>query len=430
MKVSLNDFQYRKTVFEYNNVNKAFETNYNRDFHLIIIWSKARIKEKEIIQDLRNCFNIIECFEISWTHEYIDDNFFRIYDVAPTGEKAGKREEVGDGPFLVILVHDINPKYLYRQDASGRLKIVNSNIVDKKNLYRNWVGGRYMVHSTDNIREFFNNAILLFGKQKVFNLIEQTQWDQKITIFNKNLIGSNEWDNINMLFETLNLTTEYVVLRGFEDLEKNISTLSGDIDILCSNIGEFTAVANARNIWKSKNFFHVRIDGQEVLFDIRYKGDGYFDEKWQMDIIENRILNKNGIYMPRLDDYFFSHLYHAYIHKPYLFEKYIERLTELSKKVGIENFKEDCYLGTEGALKLLQGYLLAYGYKAAIPKDQQTYVNIKFMSKLQKVNSIKLYSRVFYLKVISTFDKIILIVKSLIKKNRFLYDLVSWVIKN
>jgi len=424
LKKQIINFKYQDINYIFNDIKQNFETKYEKDLQVVVIWSKARIKEKEIIEELNNNFNILNCFELSWTEKNIDDNFHRIYDVAPTGGVAGKRSEVGDESFIVVVIEDLNPVYQYRFDASGRFKIVNSNIVDKKNLFRKWVGGSYMVHSTDNLREFFNNSVLFFGKDKTFELIKNQQWDNKILKVSSDLVGANGWNSVEELFETLNLTTQYVVLRGAGTIEETVKTLSGDIDILCSNIGEFTASANARNIWNSKNFFHVNIAGQDVLFDIRYVGDDYFDKEWQKNIIQNRVLIQNNIYIPRIDDYFFSHLYHAYIHKPYFYDKYIDRLDKLSKGIDIKNFKDDCQNNIENIIKLLRGYLLANNYKVTIPKDEQVYINIKFISRLQKINRIKLYFRFYSVKIKNAPEKMINKLKILVKRNKFLFNIL------
>jgi len=419
---SLMNFIPENINYRYNEGQNKFETKFNDDLQLLIIWSKARVEEKRILEDLFLNFKVLSCVETTWSKECEDDNFHRLYNVAPTGGIAGKKMDVGSGSFIVVILKDENPIYQYRSDASGRFKIVNSNIVDRKNLYRNWVGGSYMVHSTDNLNEFFNNSMLFFGKAQTFKFFSQRKQNQKIESANNDLIGARGWANVQELFDVLNLSTQYVVLRGANNIEENVKELAGDIDILCSDIGEFTAVANARNIWNSSNFFHVKIEGKDILFDIRYVGDNYFDKTWQQNIIENRILTENRIYIPRVDDYFFSHLYHAYIHKPFFYEKYIDRLTELSEKIGIKNFKDDCQNNTDNILKLLRGYLLAHNYQVSIPKDEQVYINIKFVSKLQKVNRARLFLRILSIKVKDLPTKVILKTKILIKKNKILFD--------
>ena len=418
----MKNFNYQDVSYKYNSCNNTFETMYEDDLHLFVIWSQARSKEKEIIDELHNKFQILECFEIFWTQEYMDDNFHRMYNVIPNGGIANKRKEVGGNPFIVVVIKDISPNYLYRFDASERLKIVNSNVVDKKHLFRDWTGGGYLVHSTDNLKEFFNNAVLLFGKDKVFQLIKQRQWNEQFSTVHSDLIGANGWKSYEALFEVLNLTTEYVVLRGADYIENTDKILTEDVDILCADLGEFTSVANAKKFRDSTHLFHVNIDGREVLFDIRHIGDNYYDETWQKNIIKNKILNKIGVYVPRPDDYFFSLLYHAYIQKPKFNDKYIDHLTDFSEKIGIKNFKSDYQNNADNILRLLRGYLLAHNYQVSTPKDKKVFINVEFVSKLQEVNAVVLYLRIFRVKIKTIPTEILLKAKSLIKKNKILFN--------
>lgn len=417
MKKSLESFETHNFRYSYNDITNVFESQFDRDLHLMVIWSNARVKESEIIEEVNKNFKILSCSEVFWSNENIDNNFHRIYDITPTDSVAGKRSEVGDNPFIVLMVEDLSPAYQYRFDASGKFKIVSSKIVDYKNLFREWVGGSYMIHSTDNLKEFLNNSILFFGYERAFKLINNQEWDRKIDKYAHDLVGANGWESLEQFFTTLNLTTEYVVLRGVENIEKTVQSSTGDIDILCSNIGEFTASANARNIWNSKNFFHVYIAGKKVLLDIRSTGDDYFDKEWQKNIIKNRVLSSYNIYVPRIDDYFFSHLYHAYIHKPYFYDKYIVRLDKLARNIGVNTFKEDCQKNRENIIKLLRGFLLANNYTVTIPKDEQVYLNVKFISKLQRINKQRLYIRLYSVYIKNIFRKVIKKLKSIAKRN-------------
>ncbi len=424
LEKQVKDYKCKDIEYIYHEDFNNFQTLYDRDLQLFIIWPKARFKEKEIIKELNNSFNILGCMELLWTKENIDDNFHRIYDVAPTGGVAGKRSEVGDGASIVVVLEDLIPNYQYRFDASLRCKIVNSNIVDKKIQFRQLLGGGHTVHSTDNLNEFFNNSILLFGRGKTFDLLERNKWDGNIENYPSDLIGANGWASVDELFDVLNLTTQYVVLRSSETIVATVEDLSGDVDILCSNIGEFAAVANARNIWNSKNFFHVKIKGKDVLFDIRYVGDEYFDKDWQNNIIKNRVLTENNIYIPRADDHFFTHLYHACIHKPFIYEKYVAKLEKLAKSIGIERLNDSCQNDKNYIIRLLKGYLLANKYKLSIPNDDNVYINIAFMSKLKKISKTKLFIRLRFAKLKNMPAKTMSALKVKIKRNKPLFNLL------
>ena len=415
--------EYKNENIDYLFENNKFTTDYDIDLNIFIIWSNAKFKEKEIIADLSFVFEIVELAEIYWSKKNIDDNFHRLYGIAPNNNISGKRIEVGSGSFIAIVVKDKSPVYLYREDASKNNKIVNVNVVDKKQLYREWVGGNYLIHSSDNLKEFFNNSTLLFGKDKTLEFCTEYCDSTVLKKINKDLIGSNGWSSSKELFDVLNLSTQYVVLRGSENIEKNISSQSGDVDVLCSNVSEFTAVANAVNLWSSDNFFHVEIDNKKILFDIRSTDDNYFDKKWSDKIIRDRVISESNIFIPRVDDYFFSHLYHAYIHKPYFFDKYIDRLSGLSSKIGIIDFKEKMLINKKYGLYLLKGYLLANKYSATIPRDLKVFINIKNMSSLQKKNYTILYGRILLLRLIELPFKITIFLKEMIKKNKMLFNL-------
>ena len=415
--------EYKNENIDYLFENNKFTTDYDIDLNIFIIWSNAKFKEKEIIADLSFVFEIVELAEIYWSKKNIDDNFHRLYGIAPNNNISGKRIEVGSGSFIAIVVKDKSPVYLYREDASKNNKIVNVNVVDKKQLYREWVGGNYLIHSSDNLKEFFTNSPLLFGKDKTLEFCTEYCDSTVLKKINKDLIGSNGWSSSKELFDVLNLSTQYVVLRGSENIEKNISSQSGDVDVLCSNVSEFTAVANAVNLWSSDNFFHVEIDNKKILFDIRSTDDNYFDKKWSDKIIRDRVISESNIFIPRVDDYFFSHLYHAYIHKPYFFDKYIDRLSGLSSKIGIIDFKEKMLINKKYGLYLLKGYLLANKYSATIPRDLKVFINIKNMSSLQKKNYTILYGRILLLRLIELPFKITIFLKEMIKKNKMLFNL-------
>ena len=296
------------------------------------------------------------------------------------------------------------------------MKIVNVNVVDKKSLYRKWVGGNYLVHSTDNLKEFFNNAILLFGADKLNGILEKDVVESRLTEMKSDLVGSGGWSSFEDLFSALNLAAEYVVLRGEKHIGSTKKSLGEDIDILCADVGEFTSVANAVKFGNSNHLFLVNVCSEDVLFDVRHVGDEYYDQRWQKSILKNKILSDINVYVPRYDDQFFSLLYHAYIQKPIFYDKYVADLLSLSRKIGLDNITED-YLKSEYEIsKLLTGFLLASGYSVSIPKDKKVYVNVRFVSILYGQNVVRLYFRVFFFKVRVFPSQFLSVVKNLIKR--------------
>ena len=73
---------------------------------------------------------------------------------------------------------------------------------------------------------------------------------------------------------------------------------------------------------------------------------------------------------------------------------------------------------------MLRGYLAAHNYDASIPNDEKVYLNIKFLSRLKKINYVRLYLRVFKVKVKGFPEKVLSFIKRLLKKNDTLFNVL------
>lgn len=418
-------YKHKKIEFYFDTETLSFSTKNNQDFQLFIIWENARNKELQILNDISKNFKVLDCFECVWTQNFMGDNFHRLYNLPPTGKASTKSIYTGEGAFLVIVIEDLKPNYAYRFDASGNFKLVNSNVVDKKRLYRSWTQGEYLVHSSDNLNEFYSNASLIFSSNKLSNIIKGN-WDGDIKNLAYDLAGAATWSTYNELFNVLNSSTNYVVLRNSEGIDKTVNDLEGDIDILCEDVNSFIAISNAKKIDGYENFFHISIANKDVLFDVRYVGDDYFDENWQRDILEHRILTSDNIFIPRVDDHFFSHLYHAFVHKKYSSLKYEERLNQLAINIGIFDLKEKYLSNPNNVAKLLNGFMHPNDYAYVSPKDISVFINVSFVAILENKNKIFLFVRLINFKVKTLprvyFNKL----KVKLKKNKFIYNLVTY----
>lgn len=429
-KKPLTFFKYGDERFDYSSQNSCFINNYDKDFQLFIIWEKGRTKEKEILNDLAEKFRIIECFEIQWSSEFVHKNFLRFYGCGE-GETSGKVTEVGAGAFLAVIIEDMDPKYLYLQDVSGRLKLVNSKAVLSKRCYRKIIGPNYRVHSSDSVHEFFKNAILLFGVDRVTNLLSFDEWNKNIKLLPSDLQGARGWSSVNELFGVLNLTTSYVVLRNAEATAITAAKVDGDIDVLCENLEDFIAISNARRLGGNINLYHICIDGKNILFDVRFVGDMYFDPRWQKQILDRRVLNVDNIYIPRIDDYFFSHLYHAFLHKPFMYKKYFSRLDMLAKSIGLDNLYN--LLANNEVVKvahIIEGYLLANGFRITIPVDEQADLNIKNVCLVEKKSKVFLYLRLVYARLKVMPSKFLYHLKCTLKKNKVVFNILTRIRNN
>ena len=115
---------------------------------------------------------------------------------------------------------------------------------------------------------------------------------------------------------------KWIVMRNFEDMPNKINIDNHkDVDLLVNDYYLVKRILDADSATKSrfddgKNRIlnYVIISNKKVLFDFRYIGDNYYDKKFQINMMDNRVKHKN-FYIPNKTNYLFSLIYHAIIHK-------------------------------------------------------------------------------------------------------------------
>ena len=134
--------------------------------YIFIIWEKARNKTDEIIDDLNKNYVVRNVIEITWSKNEFLNNLRRFYGQSlPDADK--KAEVCGTGPFLLIVVTDLNPKFNEpsKSGISSDRDYVNVNIFNSKEKYRKIIGKEFTVHSSISQNETNHNLTLLFGKK-------------------------------------------------------------------------------------------------------------------------------------------------------------------------------------------------------------------------------------------------------------------------
>ena len=211
-------------------------------------------------------------------------------------------------------------------------------------------------------------------------------------VYKNDLIGSDGWNNWKDLFEVLNATCNYVVLRGFEELPRNNS--EKDLDLLTDDYQRLASIIGMIQV-KSKPYKgFIVVDGQKVSVDIRFIGDHYFDTKFQAKVLKDRII-KNDVYVPNDDDYFFSLLYHCKVHKNKVKPIYFSVLDNLALRLGLDWFDITKSLNDTNSSKILNGYYRAHGFVYENPIDNDVFANEKIIKHLtsHKKNSINLKNK-------------------------------------
>lgn len=343
--------------------------------HLIIIWEKAREREKTLLKEVGKRFKIVSTREVIWSKTHFAQNLSRFYGLKlPPG--SGKEEHCGNGPFLCVILEDTAPQYKTHQTSKGP-QMVNTAMFTLKEELRRMTGGGHRVHATNDPDEFIHDITLLFGPGYMNS-------GKTMRPYKSDVVGAGGWEGLREIFAVLNATTQYVVMRNFETLPEDTDENHSDIDLLVTSPEEVGLILNAQKVFSEEYRVHYKTrlkNGAEVFFDLRYIGDGYYDAKWQREMLNKRILNKRSIYTPDQHNHLFSLLYHALIHKDVFNEDYKNRLSKLAKKNGLAlpiSSPEQQYM------TFLRDFLDRHKYKITVPDDRSVLFQPKRAQLLRR----------------------------------------------
>ncbi len=321
-------------------------TKGNNETYIFIIWEKARNKTDEIINDLDKKFVIRNVIEITWSQNEFLNNLKRFYGRSLPDAKE-KSYVCGTGPFLVVIVSDINPKFNEPSKSGISLErdYVNSNILNCKLKYRKLIGKKFTIHSSVSKNETEHNLTLLFGKNiDDFTKELPTKWDGIIKKIKLDLIGTDGWKNMNELFYVMNGTVNYVVLRNFEGMPSEFDY--NDVDLLVEDEKLAYIVKKDFSLVKDNlRSIKIKVGTNNITLNPNYVGDHYYDQKWEKDILKRRVLHDSGFYIPNKSDYFYTLLYHVIFHNRWkkiinIREDYKKLLLNLAKELKLEEVTE------------------------------------------------------------------------------------------
>ena len=342
---------------EYNLIHKGKST-----LHLFIIWEKSRNKSDLILDDLKKKFIIRQVFEVKWSKENFLNNIKRFYE-RRLPEVEQKANLCGTGPFLAILVSDLNP-ILKKMITPTEEDMVNVNMIESKMKYRKWVGEEFSIHSSISEQETNHDLTLLFGKntQDLENELPEN-WNGSIKKIESDLIGHNGWKDLKQLFYVFNGTVNYVILRNFEGMPDKFDY--NDIDLLTEDVkiryiidGNFSLYGD--NLSRLK----MKLGNDVIEFDFRYlKNQNYLDEKWLKDLLKRRILHPNGFYVPCKEDYFYTLLYHAIVHKGIISDKSKKKLSDLSRELDLNDMTDETFSDFNKLKEILTKYMKKMNYR-------------------------------------------------------------------
>lgn len=353
------------------------------ELHLIVLWETARGKEKGILEDMQKHVRILQAYDIQWTRERVADNFSRFYGVK-LPDKSFKEIECGAGAFLLLVVRDEHPQYGYVETSRGHEQS-NLTLFSLKEKYREWTNGGCKIHTTNSAAETNHDACLMLGKNYAdLAASVPDSWDGSITHLERDITGADGWESMQQFFYTLNATIPYVVLRNEEILPEQFSSqLHGDIDLLTDDYPNLVMLTGAVPQFPEPYRVHyaVRIGGQAVKFDFRYVGDNYYCRDFEQHIMDTRVVNDKGIYVPAEKPAFFALIYHALIHKLKIAADYYTKIHDRFVKLGLAEKYDlaaydspfDLYYG------LLAEYMKEMHYDFVRPDDLSVFYSDKLL---------------------------------------------------
>ncbi|MFV0224107.1 hypothetical protein OBJ96_03215 [Empedobacter falsenii] len=403
-----------------------FYHNIGDDFACFALWKSARPFRDKIRKELSEKFQILLETEIEWSEANFHQNAERLYEVPMFSEHKGfdgessHGKKIGDRKFILFILKDENPDYTYAKSVSGKNELSNLNFVKAKYKFRDWIqedtGNKYGVHSTNNIYEFFYQVPLLLGIDIFKQLLngETLQIDK----LSKDLEGANGWKNWDEVFEILNITTNYLVLRGFEMLPTD--NPEKDLDVITDNYQKFASALGAIQKKKQPYKGYISVNNESISLDIRFVGDNYYNTAWAKEMLTTKVLHNGVVFVPRLDQYFFSLLFHAKVQKPAVKEKYYGILENAAKNLKFDWFELDDLNSNKKSGVLLKGYFQGEGYFYEDPLDIGVYKNEEVIKQLPKnsdfVNKHPLKKRVKIMLIKSLPPGVKGIIKKIIKK--------------
>jgi len=132
----------------------------------------------------------------------------------------------------------------------------------------------------------------------------------------------------------------YVVLRNWDNLPDSVQLGEhSDLDLLVYDIEHWQEIfPEAKRVFAEPRVqFKVPIEDSFVYVDVRHVGDGYYPEKFEKDILNNRELHPKGFYIPCAIHYCLGLVYHAVHHKNS--NNYPEILADLSVEQLLDSLK-------------------------------------------------------------------------------------------
>jgi hypothetical protein len=234
------------------------------DVHVFILWSRAEPHAERIVADLRQKFELLDARRVTWAPENFGRNLRRLYGF-DLPERVDKASGSGAGPLTVYVVRDPSPVYEPRARSWG-MHPANVRAYDSKQLYREWTGGGFRVHATNEPAEAERDVFLLFGRNLAsYADTRSIDWDSEPTAWSEDIVGAQGWASVEQLLTALQVTTGGV-------LEAQDET---SLTVRVENLARARQVAGGRRSVRGRR---INVGGESV--DLRLRTDAPRRVRW------------------------------------------------------------------------------------------------------------------------------------------------------
>lgn len=355
------------------------------------LWSRSFTHLDEALNLLAENFLIKGVFRVRWSDEFFVENVRRLYEIPSFKNDrwmAGFVEKMGAPEFVYVVGIDRFPNCRFERLTSGSVTVVNARVTAIKKEIRKWFIHSFAIHSSNNTDEFWSQATLILGSALVRETLRAPhRLEQDLR---KDLEGSGGWESVAEMFDVLNASAQYVVLRDAPHIRDG--DVPDDIDLLAR---DFQAVASAVNMKQNRQRPYkglVDLGGRDIAVDIRFLGDGYYDPLWASRILLTRIMDQR-LYVPESADWFFSLLYHSLAHKVDISQKNKEELLRLSGELRLDWSDSSNLPAPQTLVDFLAGFMASEGFKVSVPVDQGVQLQRTVSRKLPGHTSLRLQRR-------------------------------------
>ena len=187
------------------------------------------------------------------------------------------------------------------------------------------------------------------------------------------------WNNLYEIFSSIHPSLKYVIMRNYEEFSENNFYMQEhpDIDFLTDQPRKLVKALDARPRFIKDDGIHyiVIIAGKEVIIDIRTVGDGYYDKRWQMNMLQTRRQHPEGYYILSEHNYYYSLVYHAFLQKKVISEEYLYRLNIMACNIHISA----CSMRDH--LQKLYDFMQLYQYHYTFPLDIWVPLNVNLIEQ-------------------------------------------------